>query len=1200
MKQKYLLTVLFLLSFFIGNTQSLDGVYSIGGLNPNYSTFNAAVLDLNTNGVSGAVTFNVRPGIYNEQIKISQFPGSSTLNTVEFKSETGITSDVVLEHEHPSYYDHDNYTLYIDGADNIYFRNITFKALPEFAGDLIGNRVIYIVNNSNNVIFEENEIRSWGGVNDSENYNDCIFVKTISDALSNDSIEFRSNLIIGGYSGIHISSVWSDYSNDIKITDNVFLDQGAAWPNDGFGINVENVNNLFINGNTINSNPVNFHFTGIYTEYISDTLLVNGNYLNLNNSSTGIWITSSKNGVYKHKVVSNNMISIGPDSSTNSSATGIRCGNNFDTVSFVYNSINIHSLASNSKCFYGFGYYETKNNQFNNHGGVGMLRINPGDFISNFNNYNVSSNQPLVTVGSNSYNNVLEVFTNLGTEESSTEFDPLFLSDTILIPFNLSVYDTGTPINLVSNDFYSTQRSLTTPDIGAYEGVIIDNDAGIINCNLNTAIPCVSDSVAIYIDIMNFGNLQLTNSTLFFGTNDSIYFQYNWSGNLNTQASEDSILIGYLNLLSVEGFNFKSWTENPNSTQDLFTLNDTLFVSGNSSLVGTYTIGQDPTNHFSSLTEATNHLNNYGICGPVVFNINPGVYMEQVIINNVLGSDSINTITFQSSTLDSSDVTIQYGAISTIDNHIFDLNGAKYIHIKHITMKVLSSDFQQCLYLHDHASNILISHCQFIGQTGTAISENNLFFADASVYGEINNIEIEYCTFLNGGRQIVFLCSNLSAITNISTNNKVRFCILKGYSGQSILFKGQENGLIENNTFIGERYFYPGALWILQCGVNNSIVKNNFTVNSANKQSVMIEHINGSVNEPLVFKNNFISNVVSTTGVTISLNQCNHIKMYNNTITHYGPGRVMSIGSYTNFELKNNIFYNDTTFYLIRLDNPIVNNELLSDYNAFYNKELIPKPLHVNGVEYSILQWTTNFGLDSNSIFTPPFFISNLNLHQFNTFDMNGAGLPLSDVIEDIDGQSRNTLSPDIGADEFDIDLSTFHDLNLNKIIYPDSSSCIEVDSLVIQIINNSAFQVNSFNIKWSLFSITRDSSIYNIVIPAGDSVIVNLGYFNFNDKTEYNLKFEVSLPNSNIDTYPINDSKQISYSHMGWVEIFSRENKACSNEVELFIKQFPRESILWSTGETTRKIFTSTPGTYTVIVTDEAGCTVSDSILIN
>jgi PKD repeat protein len=63
----------------------LSGTYSICTSSCNYSSFSAAVSDLNSKGISGAVTFNVSSGTYVDYISITTVTGASSVNTITFK-----------------------------------------------------------------------------------------------------------------------------------------------------------------------------------------------------------------------------------------------------------------------------------------------------------------------------------------------------------------------------------------------------------------------------------------------------------------------------------------------------------------------------------------------------------------------------------------------------------------------------------------------------------------------------------------------------------------------------------------------------------------------------------------------------------------------------------------------------------------------------------------------------------------------------------------------------------------------------------------------------------------------------------------------------------------------------------------------------------------------------------------------------------
>ena len=119
-------TVIFL-SFFLIITSLYSDSYSqlsgnyIIGTGGNYLTISSAVNDLNTLGVIGPVIFNIKSGSYNEFFTISSFTGSSSVNTVTFRSQTGNSSDVILNSDAA-----DSVLLKINGADNVKLENITF------------------------------------------------------------------------------------------------------------------------------------------------------------------------------------------------------------------------------------------------------------------------------------------------------------------------------------------------------------------------------------------------------------------------------------------------------------------------------------------------------------------------------------------------------------------------------------------------------------------------------------------------------------------------------------------------------------------------------------------------------------------------------------------------------------------------------------------------------------------------------------------------------------------------------------------------------------------------------------------------------------------------------------------------------------------------------------------------------------------
>ncbi|MCX6351890.1 MAG: hypothetical protein NTX03_08505, partial [Bacteroidetes bacterium] len=133
-------------------------------------------------------------------------------------------------------------------------------------------------------------------------------------------------------------------------------------------------------------------------------------------------------------------------------------------------------------------------------------------------------------------------------------------------------------------------------------------------------------------------------------------------------------------------YNLEAYSSSPNGGTDANPTDDTLFKV---SLNGTYIIGGS-TYDYANFSDAVSALDSFGICGPVIFNIADGTYTEQIEMGVINGTSSINTITFQSASGDSSKVILAYPS-STAKNYVVHLSGASFISFKKITIKSIGT-----------------------------------------------------------------------------------------------------------------------------------------------------------------------------------------------------------------------------------------------------------------------------------------------------------------------------------------------------------------------------------------------------------------------------------------------------------------------------------------------------------------------------
>jgi hypothetical protein len=1174
MNLRFFLIASFFLITFITIGQSLNGTYTIGGSSPDFGTFNSAITALTSKGVSGPVIFNVRKGKYNEKIKIQSFNGSSITNTVTFQSESGNPEDVIL---HDRIFSNQNelYILKIDGADFITFQNMTIITDHTTQSYEENCRVIYITNSSDNLNFINNRIISFYYNDGFLNKNECIYVGNDNLILrDNDSILFLGNYIQGGKVGLRFDGEAS-FKDEYKVTgwvieNNVFTDQGSG------AIDIRRGKNIRIRGNKIvrpNLNlKLNF-WTAININYCNDTLLIDKNDIQMNGEGTGINLFKLERSTISFKQISNNMISFGPESLL-MNAIAIKTQNTCPTL-IAHNSVNMYGSKNNSgTCLYSYGNDSLTiyNNHFISLRGqpAYMLSGTKNQIISNYNNL-FSAGSNLVRVGNKDYLTLDSLYDGTGLDKNSLSFDPLYFSNNVLIPYSTHPANIGLSIKTVPDDFYGKLRSFTSPSIGVFEGGAPLNDVALISSSLNNYIPCPNDTIEIYIRFKNKGLTNLNSLELYYKTNGTNFGPINWSGSLK-QNDEDSILIKNVVIPKSTQVSFEITCSKPNGGIDEILHNDMLFYKSLTAMKGTYTIGKNGKD-FLNFNDAVSEINSRGVCGPVIFEVDSGKYYEQLIIPKIKGTTSINTITFRSATLDSSDVEIWF-LPNQYDNYVILYDGANYVNFEHLKISSLGDDTREKgIVLRQNASYNRFSNCWIKGR---ATSEND-YKALVHCYGTLIGNKFHRNHFENGGYQIW-------AETNTSNHSKefeIIDNIFEGNAGRSIFFNFQKDYIIKGNLFKGNRSSWESSgIGLSNCDGNFIIEKNKF---ESSGRSIAIS-FEDCLTTSLIFKNNFVL-------YAMNISNSENVYVVNNSFNYT---QLMLL------DTKNLHFYNNallsagTCLYSTKEIN-IKENHM--DYNSYY----FPDTYFVkeNDNFYTFEKWRLKTGFDKNSQFVDPLFTSKTDLHIQNATKINQAGIPLSMVVDDIDGEPRNVNAPDIGADEFTVDSSNYYDIRIYSILQPDTFNCKASDSIKIKIINNSNFTMNSFVVKWSLFKVSQDSLTYNINIPAKDTLTLTLTPFHFTPNTYYEFDFIVLLPNGKPDNYFNDNRMSIRYQILDKPKIKQRVRKDCNSNVELYITNSNRAKILWSTGETTNRIFTSKPGTYNVKVTDRYGCSVTDNIEI-
>ncbi len=540
---------------------------------------------------------------------------------------------------------------------------------------------------------------------------------------------------------------------------------------------------------------------------------------------------------------------------------------------------------------------------------------------------------------------------------------------------------------------------------------------------------------------------------------------------------------------------------------------------------GPYSVG-DSLSDFTSLSEALNLLSSFGICGSVYLNIKSGVYNEKVLLPEIDGASSVNRIFIQSEELDPDSVVFHYNSASLSDNYVFRFLNADYYTVQYLTFEKLGSNkYGCCISFQSNCTNNEIKYCSLSGQGGFGSSEDddnviwgngsNMFnlIADNSIHSGANGIKWEGSI--------------------LDSNNVISGNLISGQLLSCIDIDRSHNLTISQNDL--EITSVSSFNYILDCNTLTGkfvIEKNRITSLSNAKPGINIHNSHGSALNYGIVKNNF----VQTYRDCILNDDSYFVKYYFNTAKTSTTSSSTSCFNLTGYGsddiiIKNNIF--DGGSYGKSMSVFLSQISYESDFNCFWGTSSLL--FRYIGTQYEGLEeWRTVTGEDANSIFAFPEYVSSLDLHITSVY-LNEAGTPLTSVTEDIDGNSRDLVSPDIGADEFfplamDVGIEASNELS--------SKTCEGNLPLSIWIKNHDNIDLTSVVIQASINSIQLDT-MWTGILPFNDSTLFHLTDIDLVDTDTYNIEVNSIYPNSRLDTIEYNNDIHLTLYPQPDVSIF-------------------------------------------------------------
>lgn len=553
----------------------------------------------------------------------------------------------------------------------------------------------------------------------------------------------------------------------------------------------------------------------------------------------------------------------------------------------------------------------------------------------------------------------------------------------------------------------------------------------------------------IKVRIKNAGTTTLISADVYWSLNGVTQAgPYAWTGSMY-QDQVTAMLTLASNVTLPAGLNeLKFWTANPNGGTDLNNLNDTLihkvFVCGGSLAAGTYTVG-GASPDFIDMDEVLLKLDFCGITGPVVFNIRPGTYNQNLELSSVNGASFTNTITFKSETNNAADVIFNdtINALATIY-----LDSASHYRFMNLTLKAGNSSRSRVVEFKNNCTNIIFENNIMEGTSNNSTSTNYaLVYSSKSTSQKDSILVFNNNTFLNGSQAIY--------LTGLSANRTDSVVITSNTMNQDYrgLYLSNVNGVTINNNSVEQaasstQSFY--AMYLESVSRLHKVTKNTVTCSNL-YYGLYLSSVSGvdSVKRALVSNNFIASNGNYSSGSGTYIYSGNNINFYNNTINLTGSTttgcRALYVSSGTGIDIRNNILANNVGGIAIYISTQPT--KWWSNYNNLYTTGV--NLGYISSNRTSLSAWKTGSGKDTNSVSVNPFFMT-WNNPNTSEIPLNNSAQAVSVVTDDLFGNSRSATTPDMGAVEFDV---SQYDLAIWSVISPKSSLVCNESGLDIRIL---------------------------------------------------------------------------------------------------------------------------------------------------
>lgn len=986
----------------------LRGNYSVGTLTSDFATLSSALYALYSCGIDSTVILNMASGVYTGQITLTGIPGTGPNNRVIIQSATGVKEDV--EFTYAATATTDNWVVKLNNNDYVTFKNVTINA----TGDPYAYGVV-IENGSDFNSFEGCLIKSTLNT-----YSYSIPVRLNNTTATSNFNTFDGNTIFGGYYGLYLYG-----SSSIRHKGTVAINNEISNYY-YYGLYTFYLDSAILNYNYIHDGiyTTNYALSAYYLfnhyEVIGNRVIISSvanlgyglrdyycNYSTYNPNPTGYGIiannfissnaTASNYGLYSYNtqgsIYSNNSVYVGGGSSINYAL--YQYNSTLNTIKVRFKNNSFAAFGSGSSTNYA-GYYNTVNNVIEN----------------NYNNY-YTNGSALAYWGGSAQATLADLKAASLMDSYSINVNPEYLSNTNLHSSSIGMNNAATPDTLVPYDIDMQPRSSTTPDIGADEYMLYSNNAGIQQWVRPTQ-SCSGDTLLIKVKLKNYGINTITSVKVNWSIDGVLQPQFTYAGSL--LPGLDTILtIDTNEFLANHIYSVKFWSSLPNAVADQNPMDDTLMVADYSYGLpgGTYILGSSASADFTDANALMSLISKYGICGPVVINVENGSYNANIKLINTPGLNQSNTLTIKSLSGDSNLVVFTY-ATSAVNPSLIHLTNANYVTIKGIKFVSTGSGIGYGVYLGVNASYNTVQGCLFGLVESTGSSFAGIYYNSSS-----NNYNKFINNTFNNGYYGIYGRGSSSA--SLAKGNQIIGNTFNNYYNYGTYLYYNDSIIFRNNILTASNASaYQYGMYIAY-GDNKIDISGNILTakGSTTNYGAYFYNCDGTALARGNFSNNII-NITNGTGTNYGLytSYSYYLDITNNTVVILNGSGVSSRAFYPNYggnlRVHNNIFDAKNGYSVYQGGTTSIAE---SDYNNYYTTGSY-FAYYNSSAKADLASYITATGKDVHSISEPTTFASATNLHT-RAGAVNGAGIPRPNVLVDVDGELRDTLAPDMGADEF-------------------------------------------------------------------------------------------------------------------------------------------------------------------------------------